>query len=87
MVASDLCNDFQYESGVIKLVDRMACALKLLDGRKHFIVACDQKITSLKMMRSSCFNLQVLRRLQRSLNNFINSHRIITFQKAIKNPG
>ena len=41
MVASGLCTESQYESGVIELVYFMACALKHLDGKKHFIVVYD----------------------------------------------
>ena len=38
MVASGLFTDSQYDSGVIKLVDCMDCALENLDIRKHVIV-------------------------------------------------
>ena len=41
MVASDLLNYSQYDSGVIGLVHCMARMLKHFDGRKHVIVVSD----------------------------------------------
>ena len=47
MVESGLCTDSQYESGVIKLVDRMSCALENLDDMKHdFIVSDHNKVNN-----------------------------------------
>ena len=43
MVASGLCTDSQYESGVIKLVDFMACTLEHFYGRKHVVVVSGHK--------------------------------------------
>ena len=42
MVASGLCTESQYESGVIKIVHHMDRALEHLDINNHSIVLSDQ---------------------------------------------
>ena len=43
MVESGLYTDSQYEFGVIKLVDFMACTLEYFYGRKHVVVVSGHK--------------------------------------------